>query len=288
MHDLFTPAFSADGRLVAVARLRQRPPVRLQRRSVVVSSCAPSPGRVTVTLRRGGRRIARQAVRAATGGMVAVRPRRPSGARPGELSVRARFSPGSPRGRIDRSPRPARATRAGERAPGVLLEERRPRLAPVVGGCPAGETGQGRRDRGGRSRSGSSGSRLRRVCSHCWLRGWSPRRSLSRAESLNVTLTGFEEVVPVSSAGSATFSAQVAGDGNSISWTLSYKGPAGCRRPTSTSASSGSTADRDVPVREHRHAAGWHPRLPGAAGDDLRNDRRRRHRRSRRSGHRRR
>ena len=83
-------------------QLRQRLPVRVRGRSVVVSACAPQPGRVTVTLRRGGRRIDRQTVRAATGGVVTVRFRRPPGARAGELSARASVQPAGHGGAIAR------------------------------------------------------------------------------------------------------------------------------------------------------------------------------------------
>ena len=48
-------------------------------RSAIVTACAPQPGRVTVTLRSGGRRVARRTVRAATGGIVTVRFRRAAG-----------------------------------------------------------------------------------------------------------------------------------------------------------------------------------------------------------------
>ena len=43
-------------------------------------------------------------------------------------------------------------------------------------------------------------------------------------ESLSVNLTGFEEVPSVSSQGTATFTADVAGDESSIAWKLSYSG----------------------------------------------------------------
>lgn len=46
---------------------------------------------MTVTLSRGGRRVARRTVRAATGGTVTVRLRRPAGARAGDLRAQARF-----------------------------------------------------------------------------------------------------------------------------------------------------------------------------------------------------
>ena len=44
-----------------------------------MTACAPQPGRVTVTLRSGSRRVARRTVRATTGGMVTVRFRRLAG-----------------------------------------------------------------------------------------------------------------------------------------------------------------------------------------------------------------
>ena len=59
-------------------------------RAVIATACAPQPGRVIVTLSRGGRRVARRTVRAATGGTVTVRLRRP-GARAGDLRAQARF-----------------------------------------------------------------------------------------------------------------------------------------------------------------------------------------------------
>ena len=45
---------------------------------MIVTACAPQPGRVTITLRADGRRVARRTVRAATGGTVEVRLRRPA------------------------------------------------------------------------------------------------------------------------------------------------------------------------------------------------------------------
>ena len=42
-------------------------------------------------------------------------------------------------------------------------------------------------------------------------------------DNLSVTLSGYQEVPSLSSAGSATFEAQVSGDESSINWTLSYK-----------------------------------------------------------------
>ena len=63
----------------AACRVRRHPPVRVSGRSAIVTACAPQPGRVTVTLRSGSRRVARRTVRAATGGQVTVRFRRPAG-----------------------------------------------------------------------------------------------------------------------------------------------------------------------------------------------------------------
>ena len=60
-------------------RVRRHPPVRVRGRSAIVTACAPQPGRVTVTLRSGSRRVARRSVHAATGGIVTVRFRRPGG-----------------------------------------------------------------------------------------------------------------------------------------------------------------------------------------------------------------
>ncbi len=58
---------------------RSKPRLRLRRRVVIVTACAPQPGRLTVTLRRNGRALARKSVRAATGGLVKVRFSRPAG-----------------------------------------------------------------------------------------------------------------------------------------------------------------------------------------------------------------
>jgi hypothetical protein len=57
---------------------KRRPRLRIRGRRVLVSACAPQPGRVTITLRANGRRVARRAVRAADGGTVEVRLRRPA------------------------------------------------------------------------------------------------------------------------------------------------------------------------------------------------------------------
>ncbi len=72
-------------------RKRARGRVRVRAQSAIVTACAPQPGRVTVTLRRAGRRIARRSVRAVTGGKVTVRLRRPAGARAGELEAQVSF-----------------------------------------------------------------------------------------------------------------------------------------------------------------------------------------------------
>jgi WD40-like Beta Propeller Repeat len=72
----------------AAACKPRRSRVRVVRRGALVTACAPQPGRLTVTLLRGGRRVARRTVTAATGGMVTVRLRRPAGASAGELRAR--------------------------------------------------------------------------------------------------------------------------------------------------------------------------------------------------------
>ena len=69
------------------AACRSRPRLRLRRRTAIVTACAPQPGRLTVTLRRNGRRVAGRTIRTATGRLVTVHFRRP----PGHLSARARF-----------------------------------------------------------------------------------------------------------------------------------------------------------------------------------------------------
>ena len=65
-----------------------RPRLRTRGRKVIVTACAPQPGRLTVTLRANGRRVARRTVRAATGGTVEVRMRRPAGKLQVEATVR--------------------------------------------------------------------------------------------------------------------------------------------------------------------------------------------------------
>ena len=72
----------------AAACKPRRPRVRVRRRDALVTACAPQPGRLTVTLLRAGRRVARRTVTAATGGIVTVRLRRPAGASAHELRAR--------------------------------------------------------------------------------------------------------------------------------------------------------------------------------------------------------
>jgi WD40 repeat protein len=69
------------------AACRKRVRVRLRRRTAIVTACAPQPGRLTVTLRSNGRRVARRTVQAPTGRLVEVRFRRPAG----RVSAAARF-----------------------------------------------------------------------------------------------------------------------------------------------------------------------------------------------------
>jgi hypothetical protein len=66
---------------------RARPRVRASGRKAVVTACARQPGRLTVTLRRNGKRVARKTVRAATGGLYRLRFSRPAG----KLSASARL-----------------------------------------------------------------------------------------------------------------------------------------------------------------------------------------------------
>jgi WD40 repeat protein len=68
----------------------RRARVRVRGRRAVVTACAPQPGRLTVTLLRAGRRVARRTVTAATGGTVTVRLRRPAGASASELRARVK------------------------------------------------------------------------------------------------------------------------------------------------------------------------------------------------------
>jgi hypothetical protein len=67
---------------------RFRPRLRTRGPKVIVTACAPQPGGLTVTLRRAGRRVARRSVRAATGGTIIVRLRRPPGS--GQLAATVR------------------------------------------------------------------------------------------------------------------------------------------------------------------------------------------------------
>jgi dipeptidyl aminopeptidase/acylaminoacyl peptidase len=73
----------------AAACKARRPHVRLRGRSALVTACAAQPGRLTITLLRAGRRVARRTVTAATGGMLTVRLHRPSGS--GQLRAKARL-----------------------------------------------------------------------------------------------------------------------------------------------------------------------------------------------------
>jgi hypothetical protein len=57
---------------------------------VIVTACAPQPGRVTVTLLSGGKRVGRRTVTAATGGIITARLHRPAGVRAGTLRARVR------------------------------------------------------------------------------------------------------------------------------------------------------------------------------------------------------
>jgi hypothetical protein len=63
---------------------------KVRGRSVTVIACAPGPGRLTVTLTRRGRRVARRTVTAARAGTVTVRLARPRGA--GSLRAQVRVS----------------------------------------------------------------------------------------------------------------------------------------------------------------------------------------------------
>jgi hypothetical protein len=105
------PTWSPDGRRIAYERggriylgkrrvLRGRQPIwttapacrnrvrlRLRPHTVIVTACAPQPGRLTITLRAHGRRAGRKTVHAPTGRVVKVRLRRPAG----HLRAQARF-----------------------------------------------------------------------------------------------------------------------------------------------------------------------------------------------------
>jgi WD40 repeat protein len=67
---------------------KARPRLRTRGRKAIVTACAPQPGRLTITLRANGRRVARRTVRAATGGTVEVRFRRPAGRLQVEATLR--------------------------------------------------------------------------------------------------------------------------------------------------------------------------------------------------------
>jgi dipeptidyl aminopeptidase/acylaminoacyl peptidase len=66
----------------------RRARVRVRGRRALVTACVPQPGRLTVTLLRAGRRVARRTVPVGTGGTVTVRLRRPPGASARELRAR--------------------------------------------------------------------------------------------------------------------------------------------------------------------------------------------------------
>jgi hypothetical protein len=72
---------------VTAPACRSRARLKLRRHAVIVTACAPQPGRLTVTLRRNGRPVAHKTVRATTGRLVKLRFSRPSG----HLSAKARF-----------------------------------------------------------------------------------------------------------------------------------------------------------------------------------------------------
>ena len=95
-------AFERDGRIYVGRRrvltgrqpvwtsapaCRNRVRLRVRRRTVMVTACAPQPGRLTVTLRADGRRVGRKTVQTPTGRLVEVRLRRPAG----HLRAQARF-----------------------------------------------------------------------------------------------------------------------------------------------------------------------------------------------------
>jgi hypothetical protein len=61
--------------------------LKLQSHAVIVTACAPRPGKLTVTLRRNGKRFASKTIRTATGRLVKLRFARPAGT----ISVKTRF-----------------------------------------------------------------------------------------------------------------------------------------------------------------------------------------------------
>jgi hypothetical protein len=64
-----------------------KPRLRQHAHAVIVTACAPRPGKLTVTLRRNGKHVASKTIRTATGRLVKVRFARPAG----KLSVTTRF-----------------------------------------------------------------------------------------------------------------------------------------------------------------------------------------------------
>jgi dipeptidyl aminopeptidase/acylaminoacyl peptidase len=70
------------------AACRSKPRLKPRGHALIVTACAPRPGRLTVTLRRNGKPVAHKTVRVATGRLVKVRFSRPAG----KLSVRTHFS----------------------------------------------------------------------------------------------------------------------------------------------------------------------------------------------------
>jgi dipeptidyl aminopeptidase/acylaminoacyl peptidase len=65
----------------------------LRGRSMTIQACAPSAGRLTVTVTRRGRRVARRTVTAKAGGVITIRFSRPHG--PGALRATIRFQTAS-------------------------------------------------------------------------------------------------------------------------------------------------------------------------------------------------
>lgn len=84
------PIWVSGGGATCRRRVSVRPAVH--RRSVTVRACAPSAGRLTVTLKRRGHRVARRTVSTRRGGIVTVRFKRPTGA--GALRATVRFQAG--------------------------------------------------------------------------------------------------------------------------------------------------------------------------------------------------